>query len=166
MQHGEVQPPIDCSPFDASKFKKSKENPMPAWLEAKGSRFLCSPNSRDCIFALVENSTIEDVPVERRNAAFNTFSKTVVAWEHRRDNKQRMPLLCNAGYRGTGKTVLLSFNQYWFALRGGFSVQITFNDDQSAGFFDFDSRGSFLSIHTEFHFASCTADWSTILAPL
>jgi hypothetical protein len=41
-------------------------------------------------------------------------------------------LLCNAGYRGSGKTVLQGFNCFWFVLdTKALAIDITFNDDQS-----------------------------------
>jgi uncharacterized protein YukE len=40
-------------------------------------------------------------------------------------------LLCNCGARGSGKTVLLGLNMYWFCkhFKNGCAIEVTFNDD-------------------------------------
>ena len=43
----------------------------------------------------------------------------------------RVHLLCNAGYRGSGKTILQGFNCFWFVSETkALAIDITFNDDQ------------------------------------
>eukprot|EP00047_Mylnosiga_fluctuans_P000260 m.189668 g.189668 ORF g.189668 m.189668 type:complete len:202 (+) comp10036_c0_seq9:247-852(+) len=116
-----LQPAIAVGAFDAAAAPGCR-------ISGKGYPLLTDPVGRNAVWALAARGTLKGVPVDLRRAAEESLDNAIRLWAGQRT--ERMPLLCNAASRGTGKTVLLAFNQSWFAQRGGFSVYITFNDDQ------------------------------------
>ena len=73
------------------------------------------------------SETINNVPVDQRE-----LSKILLLESLKRpDQRVRVPLLCNAGSAGSGKSVLQAFNLYWFVQNtSGLAFELTFNDDQ------------------------------------
>eukprot|EP00047_Mylnosiga_fluctuans_P000259 m.189652 g.189652 ORF g.189652 m.189652 type:complete len:393 (+) comp10036_c0_seq8:247-1425(+) len=127
-----LQPAIAVGAFDAAAAPGCR-------ISGKGYPLLTDPVGRNAVWALAARGTLKGVPVDLRRAAEESLDNAIRLWAGQRT--ERMPLLCNAASRGTGKTVLLAFNQSWFAQRGGFSVYITFNDDQCGGPFPYRSEG-------------------------
>ena len=84
-----------------------------------------------CIDALVNPSVngVFNVPMDQRD-----LSKEILMESFDRPSLSgRVHLLCNAGYVGSGKSVLQSFNLQWFVeSRKGIAFDLTFSDDQAA----------------------------------
>ena len=73
------------------------------------------------------NGTIFGVPVDQRLCTVRKFEESLKS----RSKGLRTPILCNAGFRGSGKTVLQGFNMYRFVEQtNGIAIEVTFNDDQ------------------------------------
>eukprot|EP00047_Mylnosiga_fluctuans_P012540 m.26725 g.26725 ORF g.26725 m.26725 type:complete len:765 (-) comp4324_c0_seq1:134-2428(-) len=107
--------------------------------DGAGYPLLCNQLGRETICALVSGGLVGGVPLDQRDAAHAKFLEAYRTWTTD-VTCDRMPLLCNAGHRGMGKSVLLALNQYWFAERGGLSVYVSFNDDQCGEGFPFHSN--------------------------
>ena len=90
---------------------------------------LCSETANMSIQGYKEQSTIQSVPVEKRAAAKAVFENH---FKFPHPSNQQIPLLCNVGYRGTGKSVLQALNMKWYVDKfpGGLAIEVTFNDDQ------------------------------------
>jgi hypothetical protein len=74
-------------------------------------------------------NTIYEVPIDSRDACKELLLQSL----KRPHSNGRVDLLCCAGYRGTGKTVLQTMNMQWFAEEtNGISMEVTFFDDQAA----------------------------------
>ena len=90
---------------------------------------LCSTNANMSIQGYMEHSTIQSVPVNKCAAAKAVFENH---FKFSRQLYERVPLLCNVGYRGTGKSVLQALNMKWYVDKfpGSLAIEVTFNDDQ------------------------------------
>ena len=83
-----------------------------ALQDSKGCPVLCSANGRGSIAGLLSSGgTIKHVPVDSRGFAHDIFKIAMT----RPETSGRFHLLCNAGFRGTGKSVQQAFNMLWFA---------------------------------------------------
>ena len=83
-----------------------------------------------CIDALVNptTKTIYNVPVDNREVCKSLLLRSL----ERPDQGEKLPLLCNAGSAGSGKSVVLGFNLHWFVEnKKGLGFELTFNDDQA-----------------------------------
>ena len=89
---------------------------------------LCSTNANTSIQGYKEQSTIQSVPVNKRAAAKAVFDNH---FKFPQPSNRRIPLLCNVGYRGTGKSVLQALNMKWYVDKfpGALAIEVTFNDD-------------------------------------
>ena len=75
-----------------------------------------------------ELSPISHVPVDKRHYCLQMLQDSI----DMSGVKGRRDLLCTAAVPGSGKTVVLWFNAYWFMQETkGISVELTFNSDQS-----------------------------------
>ena len=75
-----------------------------------------------------ELSPISHVPVDKRHFCLQMLQDSI----DMSGVKGRRDLLCTAAVPGSGKTVVLWFNAYWFMQETkGISVELTFNSDQS-----------------------------------
>lgn len=71
--------------------------------------------------------TIGGVPVDERHCSVEKLMTSLLP----RVESRRTPILYNAGFRGSGKTVLQAFNMHRFVERTqGIAIDVTFNDDQ------------------------------------
>lgn len=99
---------------------------------------LCSPLQASAIKAISAAQgapmVIGAVPTDSRNAARYVFANFFADRQRFREGEYRIPLLCNAGYRGQGKTVQLGMCLAWARQRdpGTLALSITFNDDQTS----------------------------------
>jgi hypothetical protein len=92
-------------------------------------RILASKNSQITVQAIKSGSMIGGVPLDFRNSAKIVFDTHF----NQPTYNDRNPLLCNFGVRGSGKTVLLGFNMFWFLEKypNGIAIEVSFNDDAS-----------------------------------
>ena len=91
---------------------------------------LTSPKGNEAISAFTNPNefTVSHVPVDMRSYSRNVFLTSL----GRPGVKGRRYLLCSAAIPGSGKTVMLWANSYWFVQETkGIAVAITFNDDQA-----------------------------------
>jgi len=112
------------------QYQKTKEQlPKPFMFSSSSAKL--------CVNAYNNNSTIEDVPLERRGAAkvvFKIHLKNYATIPTSPLKDRYTPLLCNHGVRGSGKSVQQAFNMLWFLnhFSNGIAIEITFNDDCDA----------------------------------
>lgn len=94
-----------------------------------GGAVLTGVHGSDAIQALTRRDTytIESVPVDTRYHSKQMLLHSI----ERPGIAGRRDLLSSAAFGGSGKTVLLSFNAYWFVqATRGIAVEVTFNKDQ------------------------------------
>ena len=93
---------------------------------------LASKNGQDAINSISDPSkfgTIGGVPTDLRESSKYKLMESL----QDRHEKIRTPFLCNAGFPGSGKSVLQAFNMFRFAeIKHGIAIEITFNDDQAS----------------------------------
>ena len=91
---------------------------------------MTSEKGRDVIKALTkpDQSSILKVPVDQRSFCRTMLERSI----DKPGMNGRRDLLCTAAMPGSGKTVVLWFNTYWFVEKTkAIAVEVTFNDDQS-----------------------------------
>jgi len=108
---------------------KSKLEPGKPNLGLRG--LLASQSSKRYAKALKKSSTIDRVPLDRRDIAKKVFDEHINKLQKPSTVPGRTPLLCTIGIRGSGKTVQQAFNMKWFLDRfpNGIAIEISFNDD-------------------------------------
>ena len=93
---------------------------------------LASKHGQDAINSISDPNkfgTIGRVPTDLRESSVNKLMESL----QDRNEKIRTPVLCNAGFPGSGKSVLQAFNMFRFAeIKHGIAIETTFNDDQGS----------------------------------